>query len=264
MEILHGVLVLVVYGDEKDSSSASFSFMRRVYVQIFWSPPPHTHPPLTCWSSQWKSHPLKGPVVQKQHSNRAQLSYREHLQQQPQQKPPRMESRLVILALFAVAAAPIAAGNTLIVSNQPQDYFVDDPITEILTEGMELALKHCQLQFHQDPWNCPIKDFVAKQQQNPTLDRESAFVQSITVAAIAYTLAKNCSGVGKEKSSFCQCAFKDMNGVKDVYDCFSSIEDTENELTSQIISKLSGGDQVAYDPQGMMRLQNSRAGLYVS
>lgn len=180
-----------------------------------------------------------------------------------------------LLCLFVVSCLIVAVhGTHVIVANQrhPQQqqqleeqHVPNHPIQDILSEGMELALKHCQLQFQHDPWNCPVKDFLAKQ-QNPTMDREAAFVQSITVAAIAYTMAKNCSGgegaMGK-RSGFCKCAFaKEMNGVNDVYDCFTNIEGTENELT-QIINKLSG-DQVAYDPQGVMQLQNSRAGLYVS
>lgn len=166
--------------------------------------------------------------------------------------------------ILALAIASVVNGSHLIVAKhqqQPTDFIVN-PLSDILAESMELALKHCQSQFQQEPWNCHVRDFLAKQ-QNPTMDREAAFVQSITVAAISYTMAKNCSGPDKERSSFCRCAFKDMNGVKDVYDCFANIEDTENELTVQIIKKLSG-DQAAYDPQGMMRLQNSRAGLYVS
>lgn len=182
-------------------------------------------------------------------------------------------SHLVFIVLAVVTAVPVHC-NHVIMANQhqyqpaqhhPEEEVPRHPIQDLFTSGMELALKHCQLQFQQDPWNCPIKDFLSKQ-QNPTLDRESAFVQSITVAALAYSMAKNCSGGGagkEEKSSFCRCAFmKEMKGVQDIYNCFTDIDGAENEL-SQIINNLSG-DQVAYDPQGVMLLQNSRAGLYVS
>lgn len=173
-------------------------------------------------------------------------------------------SQLVILVLLVASAS--VNGNHLIVSNRHQQHsrhLIRNPIVDIFAEGMELALKHCQLQFQHEPWNCPVQDFLAKQQQ-PTMDREGAFVQSITVAAVAYTLAKNCSkNTGTEKSSFCQCALRDKNGVKDIYDCFSNIEETENELTAQIINNL-GGAQSTFDPQGVVLLQNTRAGLFVS
>lgn len=192
---------------------------------------------------------------------------------QQHQSPFIMQSSpLVFIVLLIASAVPVHC-NHVIMANQhqyqpaqhhPEEDVPKHPIQDLFTSGMELALKHCQLQFQQDPWNCPTKDFLAKQ-QNPTLDRESAFVQSITVAALAYSMAKNCSGgLGKEeKSSFCRCAFmKEMNGVQDIYNCFTDIDGAENEL-SQIINNLSG-DQVAYDPQGVMLLQNSRVGLYVS
>lgn len=163
---------------------------------------------------------------------------------------------IVILVLWPAVASGSVYNNNLIVSHRED--FIGNPLADIIANGIQLAANHCQLLFKYEPWNCPIEDFISKQ-QNPTMDRESAFVQSLTVAAIAYTVAKNCS---KEKNSFCGCAFKENNGVDDVYDCFLNIENSENELT-QIISKLNG-DRSAYDPQGVMLLQNSRAALFVS
>lgn len=169
--------------------------------------------------------------------------------------------RLLIVILISVSAVVRAAnlqyGKNQIVSKA--DEFLGDRLADVLSRGVELAVKHCKLQFKHEKWNCPAKDFFAKQ-QNPLMDRESAFVQSITVAAIAYSVAKNCSG--KDQNSFCGCAFKDKNGVMDVYECFQNMRDTENGF-SQIIHQLSG-DGAAYDPQGIMLLQNSRAGLFVS
>lgn len=177
-----------------------------------------------------------------------------------------------IVILFFAAAVSLVQGNHLIVSSSQHRHqstslndYLDNPVVNIVSQGMELALKHCQQQFEHEPWNCPVKDFLAKQQQQQrSLDREAAFVQSITVAAIAYTMTKNCSGAAgmKDRSGFCECAFKDKSNVQEVFDCFTHIEGTEQEMT-QIISKLSG-DQAATDPQGVMQIQNSRAGLFVS
>lgn len=164
--------------------------------------------------------------------------------------------QILVLSLWSAVTSGDVYNNNLVVSHRED--FIANPMADIIATGMQLALKHCQHQFKHQPWNCPIEDFIAKQ-QNPTMDRESAFVQSLSVAAIAYTVAKNCS---KEKNSFCGCAFKENNGVDDVYDCLMNIENTENELT-HIISKLSG-DRSAYDPQGVMLMQNSRAALFVS
>lgn len=161
----------------------------------------------------------------------------------------------VILTVTTQLATPTSSASVIV---SQRDQYDVSPVSELLSEGMKLALKNCQRQFQYETWNCPKKDFLAKQ-QNPTMDRESAFVQAITVAAIAYTVAKNCT---KQKSSFCGCAFKESNAVEDIYDCFMNIRNVEHEL-SQVIVQLSGED-AAYDPQGMMFVQNSRAGLFVS
>lgn len=53
-------------------------------------------------------------------------------------------------------------------------------------------MKNCQQQFQWDRWNCPTADFHSKR-VSTLLDRETAFVHSISIAALIYTVAKNCS-----------------------------------------------------------------------
>lgn len=65
-------------------------------------------------------------------------------------------------------------------------------LQDSIAPSVELALENCRTLFKWEPWNCPTTDFLSKKSAT-LLDRESAFVQTLTIAALIYTVTKNCS-----------------------------------------------------------------------
>ena len=61
-----------------------------------------------------------------------------------------------------------------------------------VTSGAELAMKECARQFEHEVWNCPVTAFnmIREKQEN---NRETAYIQAITAAAVTHTLTRNCS-----------------------------------------------------------------------
>ncbi|EDW84047.1 uncharacterized protein Dwil_GK13358 [Drosophila willistoni] len=67
----------------------------------------------------------------------------------------------------------------------------------ITSTSLEQALSHCQENFKWQRWNCPSTDFVKRRKNAGTgvipLDREDVYVAAISMAAIVYTLTKDCA-----------------------------------------------------------------------
>ncbi|XP_075163867.1 wnt inhibitor of Dorsal protein-like [Haematobia irritans] len=67
-------------------------------------------------------------------------------------------------------------------------------LENVMSSSMEIALESCQSAFKWDRWNCPTSDFIRRGNSKSTLmDREDAYVNAISTAALLYTIAKNCS-----------------------------------------------------------------------
>lgn len=63
-----------------------------------------------------------------------------------------------------------------------------------------MAFDSCQKQFQWDRWNCPHNDFLNKR-STQKLDREAAFVQSISFAASILFILANCSNIENKINS---------------------------------------------------------------
>ena len=61
-----------------------------------------------------------------------------------------------------------------------------------MTAGAELAIKECGTQFSSEVWNCPVTAFRSRRQERDN-NREAAFIQAITAAAVTHTITRNCS-----------------------------------------------------------------------
>lgn len=85
-----------------------------------------------------------------------------------------------------------------------------------------LALETCQQQFQWDRWNCPHKDFINKRTTNK-LDREAAFVQTLTFAASFYFVIMKCSKNGTEEPDFISNR-QPRNADKEMIKCTDSTQ----------------------------------------
>ena len=65
-------------------------------------------------------------------------------------------------------------------------------LTGSVAAGAELAIKECGEQFRSEVWNCPVTAFRSRRQERDN-NRESAFIQAITTAAVTHTITRNCS-----------------------------------------------------------------------
>ncbi|GAB6027812.1 hypothetical protein CHUAL_002042 [Chamberlinius hualienensis] len=63
--------------------------------------------------------------------------------------------------------------------------------TDSVALGIQRGMEECKTQFAWERWNCPDSSFT-KTKLLPA-NRETAFVQAITAAGVAYTVTKNCS-----------------------------------------------------------------------
>ncbi|XP_013102710.1 wnt inhibitor of Dorsal protein-like [Stomoxys calcitrans] len=64
----------------------------------------------------------------------------------------------------------------------------------VMASSMEIAMENCQSAFKWDRWNCPSSDFILRRtSKSPLMDREDAYVNAISTAALLYTITKNCS-----------------------------------------------------------------------
>ena len=61
-----------------------------------------------------------------------------------------------------------------------------------MAAGAELAIKECGAQFSSEVWNCPVTAFRSRRQERDN-NREAAFIQAITAAAVTHTITRNCS-----------------------------------------------------------------------
>ncbi|XP_073823007.1 wnt inhibitor of Dorsal [Musca autumnalis] len=67
-------------------------------------------------------------------------------------------------------------------------------LDNIMSSSMDMAMENCQRSFKWERWNCPTSDFILRRASKPEeLDRESAYVEAISTAALIYTISKNCS-----------------------------------------------------------------------
>lgn len=58
----------------------------------------------------------------------------------------------------------------------------------------EMSLQSCQASFQWERWNCPSTDFFRRlSTKSSALDREDAYVSAISMAAVLYTITKQCS-----------------------------------------------------------------------
>lgn len=114
-------------------------------------------------------------------------------------------------------------------------------IQDSIEQTAELVLKNCQQQFRWDRWNCPTADFQSKR-SSMLLDRETAFVQTFTTAALIYTLTKNCS---QGEINGCECIRVqkfEIDVPEIVYDCSDQID----QIGEQIVAKFFFANQTWY------------------
>lgn len=136
-------------------------------------------------------------------------------------------------------------------------------IQDTIGQSADLVLKNCQQQFRWDRWNCPTTDFQLKR-SSMQLDREAVYVQTLTMAALIYTITKNCSQgeiKGCECNSVTSLQTFDSDESTTVYDCSEQIEQigiriADNLFTSSIDTR--------FDAQGYANVHNSRAARIVS
>lgn len=132
-----------------------------------------------------------------------------------------------------------------------------------IDHSSDLVLKNCQKQFRWDRWNCPTADFHAKR-TSMQLDRETAFVQTLTMAALIYTVAKNCSQreiKGCECNSVTSLQKFDGYGPTTVYDCSDQIEKIGERIAANLFSSAI---DTRFDGQAYANLHNNRAARIVS
>ena len=68
----------------------------------------------------------------------------------------------------------------------------DLSLTSSVSAGAELAIRECADQFRAEVWNCPVTAFRSRREERGN-NRETAYIQAITAAAVTHTLTRNCS-----------------------------------------------------------------------
>lgn len=132
-----------------------------------------------------------------------------------------------------------------------------------IDHSSDLVLKNCQQQFRWDRWNCPTADFHAKR-SSMQLDRETAFVQTLTMAALIYTVAKNCSLreiKGCECNSVTSLQKFESDEPTTVYDCSDQIEQIGERIEANLFAPAS---DTRFDGHAYANLHNNRAARIVS
>lgn len=112
-----------------------------------------------------------------------------------------------------------------------------------------MSLLNCKRQFEWDQWNCPTEDFLAKR-STPNFDRESAYVQAISMASLIFTLSKNCSIIAEQSLS---------------HKMFWVNCSTDLDTVDRVVQELFEYGSVAnLDIQSFAEMHNNRAGRIVS
>lgn len=122
----------------------------------------------------------------------------------------------------------------------------------------EIALKHCQKQFHWDRWNCPSSDYLIKK-NSKYFDRETVFVQSLTLASLIFSIMRNCS---RNNFPGCQCSvqFDNINFNNEIPNCFDALDD----LVDRISGTFDRSAITRLDAYEYSRIHNVRAVRIVS
>ena len=68
----------------------------------------------------------------------------------------------------------------------------DLSLTSSVSAGAELAIRECADQFRAEVWNCPVTAFRSRREERGN-NRETAYIQAVTAAAVTHTLTRNCS-----------------------------------------------------------------------
>lgn len=131
-------------------------------------------------------------------------------------------------------------------------------MTETILHSSEIALQACQKEFQWDRWNCPKSDFLSKVTSS-IMDRESAFVQAISTAALIYTVTKNCS---RGEIMGCGCETKSEKSSDTIWSGCSDKIDFGEHISELIFN--NGEKKNAVDAQRFIELHNIRAGRIVS
>ena len=113
--------------------------------------------------------------------------------------------------------------------------------------AMDMAVQSCQASFQWERWNCPSTDFYLKHTSKPLqFDREDAYVSAISIAAILYTINKDCSsGI----VAGCGCG----NNPNSINPCSDDPQKAEELYKSHVNS------EVSKDFTGSMRRHNFMA-----
>lgn len=122
---------------------------------------------------------------------------------------------------------------------------------------MDLSLAACQIQYKWNRWNCPITDFLSKRSK-PTYDRESAFVQAITIAALIYTVTKNCSRYNE--ISECLTCIDQPVGDSTFY-CTITMDNDGERIINNVFDQFETPNRL--DAQGYAEAHINRAGRAV-
>lgn len=128
-------------------------------------------------------------------------------------------------------------------------------------QSVAMAMESCKDQFKWDRWNCPTNDFHIKRDSS-TLDREAAFVKSISLAALIYTAAKNCY---RDENKDCACT-KNIENQRNVYE-IDRANAKEVKCINQMVSSIAilnsfsqqNNEQNHLDILGYAQQHNSRA-----
>lgn len=129
---------------------------------------------------------------------------------------------------------------------------------DVEATSLDLAIKNCQYQFQWDRWNCPVQDFLIKK-SSTHLDRETAFIKSLAMAAMIYSFARNCSD--SSTVGGCGCSINDLFDFDSSMSECSETIDKIGEKISKLFSPLIDSRQ---DAQEYAVTHNGKAATLVN
>ncbi|XP_075150012.1 wnt inhibitor of Dorsal protein-like [Haematobia irritans] len=123
------------------------------------------------------------------------------------------------------------------------------PLDNVMASSMEIALGSCQSTFKWDHWNCPTSDFIRRRSsKSPLMDREDAYVNAISTAALLYTIAKNCSSGSvsgcvpcssqcSDNPKFAEKLFQQLTQIKFSEDFYGKLSSQNYKAITNLLEK---------------------------
>jgi len=120
-------------------------------------------------------------------------------------RPGSLLSTLLCSLLSTLLTTTSSLSNTWSLSNMMLATSGTDQANLALTGSVAaaatLAMEECGQQFNTEVWNCPAAAFRARREERQN-NRETAYMTSITAAAVTHTVTRNCSQGGIQH---CEC-----------------------------------------------------------